>query len=310
MQLSLSSAQTSSSTASSIFTDAGQVSSAKAVSVVAPVQTLVGQVNVKDYGAKGDGITDDTTAIQKTIDYVKMLGGGTVYIPNGTYMINPGVKIWLRSKVNLSLSDNAILKARPTDNGKYDVLRIVNVTDIKIIGGTIIGERDEHYGTNGEWGMGIGIYGGSNIYIADISVSNCWGDGIYVGSSSTRNYSNNITIERFKIDNSRRNGISVVSGKGVIIRDGVISNTHGTAPECGIDLEPDVITEFMQNIVLENVHTKYNSRYGIETAWGYFQKTSNPSDIIIKNCTDNGSGLGNLRPYEHLLSPLCKITVI
>jgi hypothetical protein len=41
--------------------------------------------NVKDYGAVGDGITDDTPAIQATFDIVASVGGGTVLIPPGDY---------------------------------------------------------------------------------------------------------------------------------------------------------------------------------------------------------------------------------
>jgi hypothetical protein len=44
-----------------------------------------GAVNVKWFGAKGDGVADDTAAIQAAIDYVFTAGGGTVFFPLGTY---------------------------------------------------------------------------------------------------------------------------------------------------------------------------------------------------------------------------------
>lgn len=42
-------------------------------------------ISVKDFGAAGDGLADDTTAIQAAINRVGFLGGGEVYFPPGTY---------------------------------------------------------------------------------------------------------------------------------------------------------------------------------------------------------------------------------
>jgi len=44
--------------------------------------------NVKTYGAVGDGITDDTQAIQNALNDAHISGGGTVFLPIGTYFIN------------------------------------------------------------------------------------------------------------------------------------------------------------------------------------------------------------------------------
>ncbi|MDL9978735.1 glycosyl hydrolase family 28-related protein [Microbacterium sp. ASV49] len=41
--------------------------------------------NVQDFGAKGNGTADDTTAIQSAINAAQAAGGGTVYLPSGTY---------------------------------------------------------------------------------------------------------------------------------------------------------------------------------------------------------------------------------
>jgi hypothetical protein len=45
-------------------------------------------VSVKDFGAKGDGATDDTTSIQNAINSVQAAKGGTLYFPPGTYNIS------------------------------------------------------------------------------------------------------------------------------------------------------------------------------------------------------------------------------
>lgn len=48
-------------------------------------------VSVKDFGALGDGTTDDTVAIQAASDRVKARGGGWVYWPKGTYKITAAI---------------------------------------------------------------------------------------------------------------------------------------------------------------------------------------------------------------------------
>lgn len=50
------------------------------------VRQYSGAVNVKWFGAKGDGITDDTVAIQSAIDLLNLVGG-VIDIPNGVYVI-------------------------------------------------------------------------------------------------------------------------------------------------------------------------------------------------------------------------------
>ena len=52
-------------------------------------------INVFDFGAKGDGVTDDTAAIQKAIDFAAERGGGKILFPytRGGYRIaSPGIE--------------------------------------------------------------------------------------------------------------------------------------------------------------------------------------------------------------------------
>ena len=67
-----------------------------------------GTFNVKDYGAKGNGSTIDSTAINKAITAANAAGGGTVRFPSGTYQSH---SIHLKSNVTLQLDSGATIRA-------------------------------------------------------------------------------------------------------------------------------------------------------------------------------------------------------
>ena len=71
--------------------------------------------NPRDFGAKGDGATKDTAAIQKAIDACAAKGGGTVQLTAGTYLSAP---IVLKSNITLQLEQGATLLGSP-DHADY-----------------------------------------------------------------------------------------------------------------------------------------------------------------------------------------------
>ena len=76
--------------------------------------------NVRDYGAKGDGKTVDSDAVNRAIDAASANGGGTVYFPAGTYL---SFSIRLKSNITIFLDNGStILAADPKENkGSYDL---------------------------------------------------------------------------------------------------------------------------------------------------------------------------------------------
>lgn len=80
-----------------------------------PVAEIAAQkiYDVRQLGAKGDGKTLDTEAIQKALDECGKTGGGIVQLPAGTYLCKP---LFMRSATTLKLDEGAVLKA--TDDPK------------------------------------------------------------------------------------------------------------------------------------------------------------------------------------------------
>lgn len=121
-------------------------------------------LNVRDYGAKGDGITKDTAAIQAAIDVAEKQGGGEVHIPPGRYISGT---LHLKDNVTLYLEAGAALAESPDDADfdRYEELPFKSVSDnettyfhyglvtadgahnIGIVGqGTIDGNRTHRHG--------------------------------------------------------------------------------------------------------------------------------------------------------------------
>ena len=67
-------------------------------------------LNVRDYGATGDGKTNDRVALQETIDRCAVFGGGEVVVPAGDYLTGA---LALRSDVVLRLEKDATLLGTP-----------------------------------------------------------------------------------------------------------------------------------------------------------------------------------------------------
>ena len=71
-------------------------------------QPTTDTLNVKDFGAAGDGVTDDHEAMQAAIDAASQgLGGGKLYFPEGTYLVKKMVQ--LKSNIDIRLHDNATI---------------------------------------------------------------------------------------------------------------------------------------------------------------------------------------------------------
>jgi polygalacturonase len=110
-------------------------------------QTAPNFYNIKTYGARGDGKTLDTNAINRAIDAASASGGGTVFFPAGTYL---SFSIRLKSNITLYLDNGAtVLAADPAvHKGKYDMFEPNEFDMYQDFG-------HSHWKNSLMWGIGI-----------------------------------------------------------------------------------------------------------------------------------------------------------
>jgi len=99
-----------------------------------------------------------------------------------------------------------------------------------------------------------------------IKVSECWGDGVYVNGQSTHSGmmpSSYMTVRSVTSTDNRHQSMSITPADHIYVLDSSFTNTSGTLPEAGIDLEPMDMgnTEYVR---IENTVLSGNEGNGLE----------------------------------------------
>lgn len=128
--------------------------------------------NVLDYGAKGDGATDDTTAIQTTLNQVKTAGSGVVVIPKGTYILTNILKIPSNTTFLMDegtvLFRNAAINSMLMNDSDGTIGGYSANSNIHIVGGTI----DCNKSAFGSECTPIGIGHAKNVSVRNVTIKN------------------------------------------------------------------------------------------------------------------------------------------
>src|SRR4029079_5215854 len=90
-------------------------------------------LNLRDFGATGDGTTDDAAAFQKALDALATAGGGTLFIPEGKYVIATPVSkdfSGLASSITITGVESFTMPAPPTAGGDQICLGLDLPTEV------------------------------------------------------------------------------------------------------------------------------------------------------------------------------------
>lgn len=223
-----------------------------------------------------DATVDYTDYIQRAIDRHRK-----VLFPNFPILIN-AKGLTISSNSIIVFGKNSKIKLVPNDQAQYEMLRIHDVENISLYNANIEGDKHEHTGTKGEWGMGISIRGAKNIKVFNSVVKYCWGDGIYLGITEKSSNNMNVTITNTFLDDNRRNGMSIIAAENLKVNNLVVANTHGTSPMAGIDIEPDTNTDVVKNLYFDDIISFNNATHGFLFALNNMAGTISHNEVNIK----------------------------
>jgi polygalacturonase len=183
------------------------------------------KVTVRDFGAKADGVTNDTAAINEAIEKCNATGGGDVIFPAGTYL---AASIHLKSNVRFLLDTDAVITGaprgydppEPNPSDKYQdfghshfhnaLMWGENIQNFAIVGGRVNGgqivEGDPKRGDIGD--KVIALKSSQNLLFQNVT-HETGGHFVYL-----LNDCQNVTIANVTIKKSR-DGVNLVSCRNV-----------------------------------------------------------------------------------------------
>jgi len=228
--------------------------------------TQAGYISIKQFGAKGDGVTDDYNAFLALASYVNAKKGGQVLFPKGVYYIaayhtknNNLSDIIFKDCTNLSIKgDGAVIKVngkinRTMDRSNsrawysktnsivplyFDNCKHLTIQSLEVRGGVDQMTRDPKVVETG--GNLIQLMNCQDVKINDVYVHHAQTDGIYINGDASRDFAFvNVTSS-----NNARQGMSILKlnnatfTKCKFVKTGITSGSYGFhAPAAGVDIE-------------------------------------------------------------------------
>ncbi len=241
---------------------------------------------VTAYGARGDGVTDNTPRLQAALDAAAKAGGGIVELPAGIYLSGP---ITLHSCINLRLDDGAVLEMLPygtypggTTNART-FIGCNQVHDLEISGRGVID------GQGAAWWdafranrktirpMMLNLISCDRLFIHDVTFQNP--PDHHCG---LRNYGGNITISNLTVNTDPRSPNT--DGLNFVGTNSIIENCHISDGDDNIAMGA---TGPINDLLITNCVFGYGHGVSIGSS-----SRDGVSNVVVANCSFTGGTFG------------------
>lgn len=172
------------------------------------------------YNAQGDGITNDTVAIQQAINE-----NDVVYLPAGTYLVSGGgspglISFDVPSRRVIRGAGPGVTTIKLADGGNAHIFNVVDVEDVTISDMTVDGNRDTQILNV----HALRVLGSRRIRLTNLNILNPRHYGIGIGAS-TLNHVHDIFIDGVRVEGSGGDGINLHNNAtGQVVERIMLSN--------------------------------------------------------------------------------------
>ena len=213
-----------------------------------------------------------------------------------------------RDDLTVIFEDGVLLHARKghfqgVDGDQASLLTVYKASNVTLEGrgnATLRMRREDYlnaslgYVEHSEWRMGINLLYSSQIRVHGLRVEDTGGDGIYVLGYT------DIHISDCVLDRNFRQGMSVINASNLLVERTTFSNTDGTPPMAGIDMEPDSHCMMFVNVTIRDSTFIGNSGFGWILSPSMLNGSSRDLSIVLENITVSG---GATRPPPDTAHP-------
>lgn len=261
-----------------------------------------GNINVMDFGAVGDGVTDDREAIENAV--ASLADDGVLVFPKGHYMIKSfpegfvGTTYFNSTIFGITNKKNVVIDLNGStievcENGyvRYCLFRFNDCENFAIKNGILKGDRMAHdyttVNSTHEWGCGVLV--GSSKYssrtdatnseeFAEPTANKCYGQIVnleiydFTGDGITINNGlapGKVEVVDCNIHHCRRQGITIGDSDVVVVNRchihhiGTFDNIVGASPQSGIDIEAEMGTYHVSSVDIQNTLIEDTCGYNI-----------------------------------------------
>ena len=144
----------------------------------------------------------------------------------------------------------------------------------------------------------LNLRGVTDFRIEGLTLAESGGDGLFIGGCYLEKRfktSENVFMKDVVCDRNYRQGLSIISVSNLVAEGCSFSNTRGTPPQSGVDIEPNHPYEMICDMVFRNCRFDNNAGCGLEFCLGNLDSSSPPVTALLDKC----GMLGNVMGFEY-----------